>query len=105
MAVGLLFPKPTKKDRPGERRRRAIANDWDRIRDERKRELQDQDGTWVCFYCDGIIYSWEECVMAHLEPKGREPAKKLCKKNLVPSHADCNMTNSKHYRVCGKMGA
>jgi 5-methylcytosine-specific restriction endonuclease McrA len=95
----MLFPKPKKCDRLGIIRRKQIAADWPHLRDERKRELQLPDGSWTCFYCNNPIWTWEETVIAHIEPKGREPAKKLDKSNLVPSHMDCNLTSSKHYRT------
>ena len=94
----ISIPKPTKASRPGEIRRRFIEREWERVRDERRRELQDKDGHWTCFYCGELIYNENECVMAHIEPKGRQPAKKLLKENLAPSHAQCNVTDSPHYR-------
>jgi len=91
-----MFPKPLKKDRPGMKRRRNIENEWERIRDERKIELE-QDGRWICFYCGLPIWTWGECVIAHIQPKGRRPDLKLEKENLQCSHAHCNLTSDPHY--------
>ena len=94
----LLFPKPTKRKRPGEIRRRAIENSWPKIRDKRKRDTREEDGTWTCVYCKNRIWTSEECVMAHVIPKGRRPDLKLEPENLWPSHAQCNVTSSPSYK-------
>jgi hypothetical protein len=92
-----LLKKPTKTDRINEKRKKEIKDDWPKVRDERKRELAYVDGTWTCVYCRNRIWTWDECVIAHIQPKGRRPDLRLEKDNLFPSHAKCNITSDPNY--------
>lgn len=91
------MPKPTRSGRPNLKRRREIARLWPIIRDQRKREMQNADGSWTCVYCKKPIWSWAECVPAHIQPKGRRPDLKLDPENVYPSHASCNTTSDPNY--------
>ncbi len=85
------IPKPKKKERPGEIRKRHLKREWERARDQFKRNLQNTNGTWTCEHCWGVIPTWEEAIVHHKKTKGSRPDLRLERDNFAILHHHCHL--------------